>query len=87
MLMCAYKQVFIMTALKKAQQVAKSHMPIFIPKQFIEAGDKFGWFSEKLEEAEEEGDPIARPAESTKQDPWSLTYWAIPAEMRLPTHI
>ena len=48
---------------------------------------------ERLEEAEEEGDPIGRPAVSTNMDLQDLsdteppTRQHIPADMRPPTHI
>jgi hypothetical protein len=35
--------------------------------------DPCGWIKEKLEEAEEEGNPIGRPAVSTNLDPESQT--------------
>jgi hypothetical protein len=35
-------------------------MQILAPKQWAEAGDPWGWIIEKLEEAEEKGNPIGR---------------------------
>jgi hypothetical protein len=52
-----------------------------------------GWIREKLEEAEEEGDPIGRPAVSTNLDPQDCsnteppTRRHTPSDMRPPTHI
>jgi hypothetical protein len=39
-------------------------MQIFIPNQWTAAADPCGWVREKLEEVEEEGDPIGGPAVS-----------------------
>ena len=50
----------------------KSQVQIFTPNQWTEAADPCGWIREKLEEAEEEGDPIGRPAVSTNPDPREL---------------
>jgi hypothetical protein len=44
-------------------------MQIFTPNQWTEVGDLCGRLREKLEEAEEKGDPIGKPAVSTNQDP------------------
>ena len=44
-------------------------MQVFTYNQWTEAGDLSGWVREKLEEAEEEGSPIVRPAASTNLDP------------------
>jgi hypothetical protein len=44
-------------------------MQIFTPNQWTEAGDPCGLIRESLEEAEEEGKPIGRPAVSTTLDP------------------
>jgi hypothetical protein len=44
-------------------------MQIHIPKQRTEARDPCGRIREKLEEAEEEGNPIGRPAVSNNLDP------------------
>ena len=68
-------------------------MPIFTPNQWTEAGDPCGLIREKLEEDEEEGDPIGRPAISTNLDPQDLsdteppTKQHTPADMRPTTHI
>jgi hypothetical protein len=43
-------------------------MQIIVPNQWAEAGKSCGWIREKLEEAEEKGDPIGRPAVSTNLD-------------------
>ena len=44
-------------------------MQIFAPNQWTEAADPCGWIREKLEEAEEEGDPVGGPAVSINLDP------------------
>jgi hypothetical protein len=68
-------------------------MQIFAPNQRTEAADPCGLIREKLEEAEEEGDPVGGPAVSINQDPRDLsdteppTRQHTPADMRLPTHI
>jgi hypothetical protein len=41
---------------------------IFTPKQWAKAADPCSWIREKLEEAEEEGDPVKGPAISTNKD-------------------
>jgi hypothetical protein len=52
-----------MTALQKTQQAAERvKMQIFAPNQWTEAAKLCGWIREKLEEAEEEGDPVRGPA-------------------------
>lgn len=43
-------------------------MQIVIPNQWTEA-NPCGWIKERLEKAEEEGDPIGRPGVSTILDP------------------
>ena len=40
-------------------------MQMFIPKQWTEAFDPRGSIREKLEEAEEEGNPVGEPTIST----------------------
>ena len=67
----AHKNWPIMTALNDSTSSWKSQMQIFIPNQWTEAGDPCVWIREKLEEAEEEGDPIGIPAVSTSLDPAS----------------
>ena len=47
----------------------KSQMQIFTPNQWTEAVDPCGWIREKLEEAEEEGDPVRGPAVSINLNP------------------
>jgi hypothetical protein len=43
----------------------RSQMQIFAPSQWTEAADPSGWIRGKLEEAEEKGNPVGRPAVST----------------------
>jgi hypothetical protein len=68
-------------------------MQIFAPDQWTEADDPCGQIREKLEEAEEEGDPVGGLAVSINLDPRDLsdtglpTGQHIPADMRPPTHI
>ena len=51
-------------------------MQKFTCNQWTEAGNSCGWIREKLEEAEEEGEPVERPAVSTNLDlPGSLRHW------------
>ena len=47
----------------------KSQRQIFASNQWTEAADPCGWIREKLEEAEEEGEPVGRPAVSINLDP------------------
>jgi hypothetical protein len=68
-------------------------MQLFVPNQWTEAAGACSWTREKLEEAEEEGDPVQRPAVLTSLDQWDLsdtgpqTKQHTPADMRPPTHI
>jgi hypothetical protein len=65
-----------MTILQKTQQAAES-MQIFTPNQCTEGADPCGWIRKKLEEAEEHGDPIGRPAVSINLDSQRrLRHWA-----------
>ena len=70
-----------------------SQVQIFTPNQWTEAGDACGWIREKLEEGEEEGDPVLEPAVSFKLDPPNLsdtgspTRQNTPADMRPLTYI
>jgi hypothetical protein len=43
-------------------------MQIFTPNQWTEAADLCGWIRGKLEEAEEEGNPVGGPAVSINVD-------------------
>ena len=69
----------------------KSQMQILAPNQWMEAGDPCGLSGGKLEEAEEEGSRIGRPAVPTDLDSQDLsqspTSQHTPADMRLLTHI
>jgi hypothetical protein len=91
MLWCAHKKGPTMIALWMTSSW-KCQMQIFTPNQWTEAGDPCSWIKEKLEEAEEEGNPIGRPAVSINLDPQDLsdielpTRQHIPADVRLPTH-
>jgi hypothetical protein len=52
-------------------------MQVFTSNQWPEVADTCGWIRERLEEVEKDGDPIGRPAVSTKPRPLrSLGYWA-----------
>ena len=51
----------------------KSRMQIFTPNQWTETADPCSWIREKLEEAEEEGSPVGRPAVSTNLYPQDLS--------------
>ena len=55
------------------KQLKKSQIQIFTPDQWIEAADPCRWIMKKLEEAEEDGDPIGRPAVSTNLDAWGFS--------------
>jgi hypothetical protein len=44
-------------------------MKIFVPNQWTEAADHCGCIKEKLEEAEEEGNPVGGPAGSMNLEP------------------
>jgi hypothetical protein len=46
---------------------------ILMLNQWTEVGVPCGWIREKLEDAEEEGNLIGRPAVSTKLDPCDLS--------------
>ena len=68
-------------------------MQIFTLNQGTEAADPCGRIKGKLEEAEEEGDPVRGPAVSIYLDPLDLSNTGppnrhhTPADMRPPTHI
>jgi hypothetical protein len=68
-------------------------MHIFKPSQWTEDGDPCYGIREKLEEAEEEGIPMQRPAVSTNLDPQDLLDAEPPTkhhtltDMRPLTHI
>jgi hypothetical protein len=71
----------------------KCQIQIFASNQRTEAADPCGWISGKLEEAEEECDPVGKPAVSINldfrdlSDTGTLTRQHIPADMRPPTEI
>jgi hypothetical protein len=44
-------------------------MQIFAPNQWTEAADPCSWITEKLEEVQEEGDPVGGPADLINLDP------------------
>jgi hypothetical protein len=44
-------------------------MQLFVHNQLTEAADPCGWIRERLEEAEEEGNPVGGPAVSINLDP------------------
>ena len=46
---------------------------ILTPNQWTEVSDPCGWIRERLEEVEEEGDLVGRPAVSTNLDPQGLS--------------
>lgn len=48
-------------------------MQIFTLNQWIKARDPSGWTRERLEEVEEEDNPIGRPTVSTNLDFWELS--------------
>jgi hypothetical protein len=48
-------------------------MQIFERNQWTEAADSYFWIREKLEDAEEEGDPVGGLAISTNLNPWDLS--------------
>ena len=58
-------------------------MQIVIPNQWTEA-NPCGWIKERLEEAEEEGDPIGRPAVSNDLDPQYLSDTETPPRQHIP---
>jgi hypothetical protein len=59
-------------------------MQIFAPKQWTEAAYSCGWIRGKLEEAEEEGDPVGGPAVSINLDPWDLSDTGTPTRQHTP---
>ena len=51
-------------------------MQIFAPNQWIEAMDSCGWIGGKMEEVEEEGDPVGGQAVSIYLEPLRfLKHW------------
>jgi hypothetical protein len=65
-----------MTDLQKTQQAAERVRCRYLhPNQWTEAADPCGWIRGKLEEAEEDGNPVG-PAVSINLDPQrSLRHW------------
>jgi hypothetical protein len=45
----------------------------FAPNQWTASADPYDWIRWKLEEAEEEGDPVGGSAVSTNIEPWNLS--------------
>ena len=74
-------------------QANESQMKIFIPNRLTKFTDQCGWISEKLIEAEQEGNPVGRPAVSTNLNPKDPsktgppTRQHTPDDMRPTTHI
>ena len=74
-------------------QANESQMKIFIPNRLKKFTDPCGWISEKLIEAEQEGNPVGRPAVSTNLNPkdpsktGQPTRQHTPDDMRPTTHI
>ena len=63
-----------MAALWEAQQAADLRQSRYLnPTTGLKSGIPCGWIKERLEEVEEEGDPIGRPAVSTNLDPRDLS--------------
>jgi hypothetical protein len=50
---------------KRLTSSLNNQMQVFTLNQWIEVADPCGWIREKLEEAEEEGNPVGQPAVST----------------------
>jgi hypothetical protein len=51
-------------------------MQIFAPNQWTEGADPCGWIRERVEKAEEEGNPLGGPAVSINEyPPRSLKHW------------
>jgi hypothetical protein len=48
-------------------------MQMFVPNQWTEAAYSYGWIREKLEEAEEKGNPLGGLAVLINLDPWDLS--------------
>jgi hypothetical protein len=66
-----------MTSLQKTQPAAERvRSIIFTSNQWTEVDDHCGWIREKLEEAEEEVNPVGGPAVSTLLDLRLLSYKA-----------
>lgn len=70
----------------------KNQVHILAPNQWTEARDPCGLIMERLEEAEEEGDLIGRPAVSINLDTQDLSDTELPTrqhtpDMRPPKHI
>jgi hypothetical protein len=89
---CAYKQAYHDYPSKGPTSNWKNQMQIFTSNQWTEDDDFCGWTREKLEEAEEEGDPMERPAVLTNLNPHNLSDMEPPtrqhtqADMSTPPH-
>jgi hypothetical protein len=62
----------ILTAFRKTQQAVERVRCKYLHPT-TEAADPWGWIRGKLEEAEEEGDPVGEPAVSINLDPQNLS--------------
>ena len=59
--------------LRDRSQARLRQKQLLTPNQWSEVEDPCGWIKERLEEAEEEDDPIRRPTLSTNLDSWDLS--------------
>jgi hypothetical protein len=69
MLWCTYRQELHGCTPRGPTSSWLRQKQILTSNQWSEAGDPCDWIRKRQEEAEEEGDPIGRPAVSTKLDP------------------
>ena len=57
-----------MAALREDQQAAETDTDTSTLNQWSEVGNPYGWIRKRLEEIEEDGDTIGRPAVTTNLD-------------------
>ena len=72
-MVCLQIGVYHDCSLKSPKSSWRSSMQIFTSNQWTEVDEPCGWIRKRLEESEEEGDPIRRPTVSTNLDLWDLS--------------
>lgn len=76
MLWCTYRKESSMGALRDPTSSWLRWRQIIAPSQWSEVRNSWGWIGEWLEEVEEEGDPMGKPAVSRTWTFRSFRHWA-----------
>jgi hypothetical protein len=74
-MVCLQRGAYNVWPLRGPTSSWKSQIQILTPSQWTEVKGPWAWTRKKLEEAEEEGNPIGKPAVSTNLNPWDLRHW------------